>query len=105
MTDSYASSKLKVHHGTEQKYDKPVEHAKQHIEVPVSWMEEVKFGGDRMRKITRNVNVLGTVEVSTYGTRRVEYGKCMFKGMVLGVVKDGISWSAVEKKEVKGCTA
>lgn len=100
--DSYA--KLQIHFGTEQRFAQLVPKGQQRVEVPSSWCG-AKPGHGTNRTIVRTVHVMGTVETSYYGTKRVEYGKCVFNRMVLIVVQNGTNWSAVEKREVQGCTA
>jgi hypothetical protein len=96
---------LTVNCDTQQKYDKVTMRSKQHVEVPVRYVEDVKISGGRHRVITREVTVLGTVEVEHYGTRRVEYGKCHINNHVVCVVEDGGFWKAVDRKPVQACIA
>jgi len=91
-----------VHYGTEQKYDKPVERARQHVDIPSAWMG-VKISQGRLRKITRNVIALGTVEIDHYGRRSAEYGKVAYSGYVVLVVQDGTVWQAIDRREKAKC--
>lgn len=102
MLNSYSST-FTVHPDTQQKNEHPETRSQQRVEVPVRYVEDVKIGGNRTRMLTRAVTVLGTVEVSHYGTRRVEYGKCNVNGHVVSVVEDGTGWCAVDRKPITGC--
>lgn len=97
MIDSYA--RLKVNYGTEQKYDQPIEHAQQYVEIPSSWLPGARPGHGTYRTVKRTVEAVGTIEVTHYGTKRVEYGKVSHGGMKVLVVHDSTSWSAIDKKE------
>lgn len=99
------SSAFTVHYGTEQRYEKSVEYVKQHIDIPLAWMPDVKLSGGRYRKITRNVTVLGTVEITHYGRRRVEFGRVAWSHHIVLVIQDGTTWRAIDRKVVNGCKA
>lgn len=98
-------STFQVHYDTKQRYDSPVVHAKQSIEVPVRYVEDVKISYGRHRVVIREVTALGTVEVEHYGVSRVEYGKCFINKHIVFVVKNGTSWRAVERMPIEGCIA
>lgn len=100
--DSYA--KFQVHYGTEQRYEKLVPKGQQRVDVPSSWCGG-KPGYGSHRTAIRTIHVMGTVEMSYYGTKRVEYGRCAFNELVLIVVQNGTNWRAIDKKGVQGCTA
>jgi 16S rRNA U516 pseudouridylate synthase RsuA-like enzyme len=102
MIDSSSTSTFTVHYGTEQRHEKPVERSRQHVDIPSAWMG-VKISQGRVRKITRNVAVYGTVEVECYSRKRVEYGKVDYCGDVLLVVQDGTIWRAIDRKVFSGC--
>lgn len=104
MLNSYSST-FTVHFDTQQKHDAPETRPQQRVEVPVRYVEDVKIGGSRTRVMKRAVTVLGMVEVSYYGRRCVEYGKCHINGHVVCVVRDGTGWRAVDRKPVQSCRA
>lgn len=88
-----------VHVETKEEYPESKTYPKQRVEVPVRYVEDVKLSYGRIRMITREITVKGTVEVEKYGRRRVEYGICQCKGYTLIVVCDGGTWVAVDRKE------
>lgn len=101
--DSY--SQFIVHYETVERNSQTEMRAQQRIEIPSHWYN-VKPGHGSYRIETRNVTVLGTVEVSYYGRRRLAYGKCNFQGHIVKVVKDSTnSWKAVDRLPIKGCIA
>lgn len=97
MIDCYA--RLKVNYGTEQRYEQSVKHAQQLIEIPSSWLPGAKPGHSGYRIVKRTVEAVGTIEVTHYGTKRVEYGFVSYAGMKVLVVHDSTSWSAIDRKE------
>jgi len=91
-----------VRYGTEQKYEKPVERARQHVDIPSAWTG-LKISHGTFRKIVRNVQACGTVETEYYVCKRVEYGKVAYSGYVVLVVQDGTIWRAIDRREKAKC--
>ena len=103
MINPYSSPSFRINYDTQQKHAKPETRSQQHVEVPVRYVEDVKLSGGRTRMLPRTVTVLGTVEVTHYGTKRVEYGKCHINRHIVTVVQDGNFWKAIDRKPVQGC--
>lgn len=87
--------------GTQQRYVNAETMSHQQIHIP-SWLLGVRSGGYRVAK--RAVAVLGTIEVTKYGSiERVKYGKVAHEGHIVTVVQDGTVWRAVKREPLNGC--